>query len=56
LALNHEYMELTGSTTAWSNFPTNEFDAFGNDAEDRFFIQYMTEQVVGHAIASSNIL
>ncbi|KAF5368957.1 hypothetical protein D9758_003061 [Tetrapyrgos nigripes] len=56
LALNQEYIELDLFHYGLAKFPVEEFEAAGLDAEDRFLIEYMADQEIGHAIALSNIL
>ncbi|KAF8988245.1 Rds1 protein [Cyathus striatus] len=56
LALNQEYIELDWFHHALVQFSDEEFDAFGINAEDRYLIQYMAEQEVGHATAITNML
>ncbi|ESK88351.1 stress response protein [Moniliophthora roreri MCA 2997] len=56
LALNQEWIELDLFHHGLAQFSDEEFEAAGLDAEDRYLIQFMAEQEVGHATALSNIL
>ncbi|KAL0567682.1 hypothetical protein V5O48_014317 [Marasmius crinis-equi] len=56
LALNQEYIELDLFHFGLARFSDEEFQAAGLTAEDRYTIQFMAEQEVGHATALSNIL
>jgi hypothetical protein len=56
LALNQEWIELDLFHHGLAQFSDAEFDAAGIDAQDRFLIQFMAEQEVGHAKLISNIL
>jgi hypothetical protein len=56
LGLNQEYIELDLFLFGLARFSVQEFEAAGLSAEDRYLIQYMAEQEVGHAIALRNIL
>ncbi|KAF9261800.1 hypothetical protein L218DRAFT_869320 [Marasmius fiardii PR-910] len=56
LALNQEYIELDLFHFGLAKFSVEEFEAAGLDAEDRYLIQHMADQEVGHAIALTNML
>ncbi|KAK7463030.1 hypothetical protein VKT23_007613 [Stygiomarasmius scandens] len=56
LALNQEWIELDLFHHGLAQFSVEEFEAAGLDAEDRFLIQYMAEQELGHATALMNML
>ncbi|KAF8220923.1 Rds1 protein [Tricholoma matsutake] len=56
LALNQEWLELDLFHHGLALFSTNEFEAAGINAQDRFLIQYMAEQEAGHATLLSNML
>ncbi|KAG7086241.1 hypothetical protein E1B28_002212 [Marasmius oreades] len=56
LALNQEYIELDLFHFGLAQFSVEEFEATGLDAEDRYLIQYMADQEVGHALMISNML
>ncbi|KAK1226432.1 hypothetical protein PQX77_010593 [Marasmius sp. AFHP31] len=56
LALNQEWIELDLFHFGLAKFSEEEFEDAGLDAEDRYLIEYMADQEVGHAIALSNIL
>src|SRR4051794_8063226 len=54
LALYHEYIELDLFHNGLARFRVEDFEAAGLDAEDRYLIEYMADQEVGHAIALTN--
>ncbi|KAI1100023.1 ferritin-like domain-containing protein [Jackrogersella minutella] len=56
LALYQEYIELDLFQWGLAQFTDDEFEAAGLGAEDRYLIQFMANQEVGHATALSNLL
>ncbi|KAK3384065.1 ferritin-like domain-containing protein [Lasiosphaeria ovina] len=56
LALYQEWIELDLFHWGLARFSVDDFEAAGLDAEDRFLIEYMADQEVGHATMVSNIL
>ncbi|GAA5868466.1 hypothetical protein JCM1840_007006 [Sporobolomyces johnsonii] len=56
LALNQELIELDLFHNGLARFTTADFEAAGLNADDRFLIEHMADQEVGHALALSNIL
>ncbi|KAG5977713.1 hypothetical protein E4U55_006595 [Claviceps digitariae] len=56
LGLYQEWIELDLFHWGLATFSAAEFDAFGIGAEDRFLLQYMADQEVGHATLLSNML
>ncbi|KAG8411500.1 hypothetical protein J3458_015557 [Metarhizium acridum] len=56
LALYHEWIELDLFHWGLATFPDEEFDAYGINAEDRFLLQHMADQEIGHATVLSNML
>ncbi|KAI0376759.1 ferritin-like domain-containing protein [Hypomontagnella monticulosa] len=56
LALYQEWIELDLFHWGLEQFSAEEFEAAGLSAEDRYLIQFMAEQEVGHATALSNML
>ncbi|KAF8650304.1 hypothetical protein AX16_005312 [Volvariella volvacea WC 439] len=56
LALNQEWIELDLFHYGLAKFSDKEFDAAGLGPEDRYLIQFMAEQEVGHATLISNML
>ncbi|KAI1372521.1 ferritin-like domain-containing protein [Hypoxylon crocopeplum] len=56
LALYQEWIELDLFHWGLATFSVEEFEAAGLHAEDRFLIQFMAEQEVGHATALTNML
>jgi hypothetical protein len=56
LALNQEWIELDLFHHGLAQFSVEEFEAAGIDAEDRFLIEFMADQEVGHATMITNIL
>ncbi|KAJ7819804.1 Rds1 protein [Mycena olivaceomarginata] len=55
LALNQEWIELDLFHHGVAQFAVEEFEAAGIDAEDRFLIEFMADQEVGHATMLTNI-
>ncbi|OTA99612.1 hypothetical protein M426DRAFT_269063 [Hypoxylon sp. CI-4A] len=56
LALYQEWIELDLFHWGLARFSDDEFKQAGLDAEDRFLIQFMANQEVGHATALTNML
>ncbi|EPQ50672.1 hypothetical protein GLOTRDRAFT_50260, partial [Gloeophyllum trabeum ATCC 11539] len=56
LGLHQEYIELDLFHYGLAKFSDEDFEAEGLTAEDRFLIEHMADQEVGHAIMISNIL
>ncbi|KAI9154797.1 Protein rds1 [Paramyrothecium foliicola] len=56
LALYQEWIELDLFHWGLATFSDEEFDAFGINAEDRFLLQHMADQEIGHATVISNML
>jgi hypothetical protein len=56
LALYQEWIELDLFHWGLATFTEEEFEAYGIDAEDRFLIQHMANQEVGHATVITNML
>ncbi|GAA5967119.1 hypothetical protein JCM11641_000446 [Rhodosporidiobolus odoratus] len=56
LALNQELIELDVFHHGLARFSVEDFEAAGLSADDRFLIEHMADQEIGHAIALSNIL
>ncbi|PPQ74043.1 hypothetical protein CVT24_012345 [Panaeolus cyanescens] len=56
LALNQEWIELDLFHHGLAMFSVEEFEKAGLNAEDRYLIQFMAEQELGHAILLTNIL
>ncbi|GAA5979320.1 hypothetical protein JCM5350_006966 [Sporobolomyces pararoseus] len=56
LALNQELIELDLFHNGLARFTTADFEAAGLNADDRFLIEHMADQEVGHSLALSNIL
>ncbi|KAJ7646603.1 Rds1 protein [Roridomyces roridus] len=56
LALNQEWIELDLFHHALAQFSVEEFEAAGINADDRFLIEFMADQEVGHATMLTNIL
>jgi hypothetical protein len=54
--LNQEWIELDLFHHGLAQFSASEFDAAGINAQDRFVIQFMAEQELGHATMLTNIL
>ncbi|PWY94318.1 stress response protein Rds1 [Aspergillus sclerotioniger CBS 115572] len=56
LALYQEYIELDLFHDGLARFSAQDFEAAGLTAEDRFLIEFMADQEVGHATMLTNIL
>jgi hypothetical protein len=56
LALYHEWIELDSFHWGLATFSDEEFDAYGINAQDRFLLQHMADQEVGHASVIANML
>ncbi|KAG8782148.1 hypothetical protein FRC12_021174 [Ceratobasidium sp. 428] len=56
LALNQEWIELDLFRYGLKKFSDAEFEAAGLNADDRYLIEFMAEQEVGHARALGNLL
>jgi hypothetical protein len=56
LALYQEYIELDLFHWGLATFSVEDFEAAGLTAEDRFLIEFMADQEVGHATLLTNIL
>lgn len=56
LALYQEWIELDLFHDGLAKFTVEEFEAAGLNAEDRFLIEFMADQEVGHATLITNIL
>lgn len=56
MALNQEWIELDLFHYGLARFSVAEFEAAGLNAEDRFLIEFMADQEVGHAQLLTNIL
>jgi hypothetical protein len=56
LALYQEWIELDLFHNGLARFSVADFEAAGLTAEDRFLIQFMADQEIGHATLLSNIL
>ncbi|KAL1966830.1 hypothetical protein VTN77DRAFT_3795 [Rasamsonia byssochlamydoides] len=56
LALYTEWIELDLFQNGLATFSVNDFVAAGLTAQDRFLIEFMAQQEVGHATMISNIL
>ena len=56
MALNQEWIELDLFHYGLARFSVDEFEAAGLNAEDRFLIEFMADQEVGHAQLLTNIL
>ncbi|KAI1137670.1 ferritin-like domain-containing protein [Hypoxylon sp. FL0543] len=56
LALYQEWIELDLFHWGLARFSEEEFEAAGLNAEDRFLIESMADQEVGHATALTNLL
>lgn len=56
LALHQEYIELDLFHHGLAMFSDAGFEAAGLGAHDRFLIEFMADQEVGHATLISNIL
>ena len=56
LGLYQEWIELDLFHNGLATFSEEEFEAAGLTAEDRYLIQFMAEQEVGHATLLTNLL
>ncbi|KAF9473808.1 Rds1 protein [Pholiota conissans] len=56
LALNQEYIELDLFNYGLARFSVADFEAVGLTAQDRYLIQFMAEQEIGHAQMVTNML
>ena len=56
LALYQEYIELDLFHYGLAAYPVEEFEKLGLTSEDRYLLQFMAEQEIGHATVLSNIL
>ncbi len=56
LALYQEYIELDLFHNGLAKFSVEDFENAGLNAEDRYLIQFMADQEVGHANMITNIL
>ncbi|KAF5606618.1 Rds1 [Fusarium subglutinans] len=56
LALYQEWIELDLFRWGLATFSKEEFDAYGINDEDRFLIEHMARQEIGHATVISNML
>lgn len=56
LALYQEWIELDLFHWGLATFSKEEFEAYGINAEDRFLIEYMADQEIGHATVISHML
>ncbi|KAH8745480.1 protein rds1 [Diaporthe sp. PMI_573] len=56
LALYQEWIELDLFHWGLATYSDEEFEAYGINAEDRFLIQHMADQEVGHATVITNML
>ncbi|KAH0612944.1 uncharacterized protein H6S33_009324 [Morchella sextelata] len=56
LALNQEWIELDLFQEGLRRFSVADFEEAGLNADDRFLIEFMAEQEIGHATLLSNIL
>ncbi|KAI1841429.1 hypothetical protein JX265_001503 [Neoarthrinium moseri] len=56
LALYQEWIELDLFHWGLATFSTEEFEAAGLNAEDRFLLEFMADQEAGHATLLTNIL
>ncbi|KAI2615304.1 ferritin-like domain-containing protein [Hypoxylon sp. NC1633] len=56
LALYQEWIELDLFHWGLATFSVEDFEAAGLHAEDRYLLQFMAEQEVGHATALTNML
>jgi hypothetical protein len=56
LALYQEWIELDLFNWGLATFSDEEFEEYGINAEDRYLIQHMAEQEIGHATVISNML
>ena len=56
LALYQEYFELDLFRFALAEYPMKEFERLGLTPDDRYLLEFMAEQEVGHATLLTNIL
>lgn len=56
LALYQEWIELDLFQNGLATFSVSDFEAAGLTADDRYLIEFMAEQEIGHATLISNIL
>ncbi|KAK3309464.1 uncharacterized protein B0T15DRAFT_515562 [Chaetomium strumarium] len=56
LALYHEWIELDLFHWGLATFSDEEWEAYGINAEDRFLLQHMADQEIGHASVLANML
>ncbi|KAM0254753.1 hypothetical protein ACHAQJ_006469 [Trichoderma viride] len=56
LALYQEWIELDLFHWGLANFSTKQFQANGVNAKDRFLIEHMADQEIGHATVLTNML
>ena len=56
LALYQEYIELDLFHWGLDTFSVEDFEANGLNAEDRFLLQHMADQEIGHATVITNML
>ncbi|KAI0204056.1 hypothetical protein F4808DRAFT_367419 [Astrocystis sublimbata] len=56
LGLYQEWIELDLFHYGLATYPVEEFEAMGLTAEDRYLLQFMAEQEVGHATLLTNML
>ena len=56
LALYQEWIELDLFHWGLATFSADEFEANGLNAEDRFLLQHMADQEIGHATVITNML
>ncbi|KAI0355739.1 hypothetical protein OH77DRAFT_309094 [Trametes cingulata] len=56
LALHQEYIELDLFHYGLARFSVEEFEAAGLNAEDRYLLEFMADQEVGHAKMLTNII
>ncbi|KAI0975645.1 hypothetical protein F4678DRAFT_276448 [Xylaria arbuscula] len=56
LALYQEWIELDLFHYGLAAYPVEEFEAIGLTAEDKYLLEFMADQEVGHATLISNIL
>ncbi|KAH8810908.1 hypothetical protein F5884DRAFT_262495 [Xylogone sp. PMI_703] len=56
LALYQEWIELDLFHWGLATLSDEEFEAYGLNAEDRFLIQHMADQEIGHATVLTNML
>ncbi|TIB26237.1 hypothetical protein E3P86_04158 [Wallemia ichthyophaga] len=56
VGVNQEFLELDLFHNILASFPDEDFEAVGIDASQRYYIQEMAEQEVGHAEMINNIL